>query len=88
MIHGVAQMWVKQMLNGLMEGTLLVLIVWLLLRILPRRNSGTRFAVWFSVLISIMILPFLGNAWKTETTASTQPGAAKAPLIIPALSQF
>ena len=84
MIHGVAKMWVEQMLNGLMEGTLLVVIVWLLLRLLPRRNSGTRFAVWFSVLISIMILPFLGNAWKTGTTASTQPGAAKAPLIIPA----
>ena len=37
MIHDVAQMWAEQMLNGLMEGTLLVVIVWLLLRLLPRR---------------------------------------------------
>jgi len=84
MIHGVAQMWVEQMLKGLIEGTLLVVIVWLLLRILPRRNSGTRFAVWFSVLIAMLILPFLGNVWKTGTTASSQAGTAKAPLILPA----
>src|SRR5947207_3828425 len=83
MIHGAAQMWMERMLYGLIAGTLLAVIAGLLLRVLPRRNSGTRFAVWFSVLISMLILPFLGHAWKTGAAASSQ-AAAKAPLIIPA----
>jgi bla regulator protein blaR1 len=76
-MNDLARISVERMLYSLVEGTALALLVWLLLRLLPRRNSGTRFAVWFSVLISIMLLPFLAHS------SGVAAGPAKALLTIP-----
>ena len=38
-------------------GTLLASVVWFLLRLFPRRNSRTSFAVWFSTLLATALLP-------------------------------
>lgn len=54
----------------LVEGTALAMGVTLLLRLVPRKNSRTRFVVWFSTLIAIAALPLLrgeGNAREIAT---------------------
>ncbi|MGB6870085.1 MAG: M56 family metallopeptidase, partial [Acidobacteriaceae bacterium] len=55
-----AQTAVEHVLNTLPEGLLLAASAWLLLRLLPRQNSGTRFAIWLVALAGVAGLPFLG----------------------------
>src|SRR5579875_3000165 len=50
---------VGHVLNTLPEGLLLALCAWLLVRLLPKQNSGTRFAVWLVALAGVVALPFL-----------------------------
>ena len=75
-MHFVAQMSVERLLNGLAQGTAIALFAWLLLRLIGRRNSGTRFAVWFSALLAIVLAPLV-----------ELPGAA-APMTHPASAAF
>jgi beta-lactamase regulating signal transducer with metallopeptidase domain len=56
-----AQRSVERVVNSLPEGLLIALFAWALLRILRRQNSGTRFAVWFFALLSVVALPFLAG---------------------------
>ncbi|HEX3663093.1 MAG TPA: M56 family metallopeptidase [Acidobacteriaceae bacterium] len=53
------QIAVEHVLNTLPEGLLLAAGAWLLLRLLPRQNSGTRFAIWLVALAGVTGLPFL-----------------------------
>jgi beta-lactamase regulating signal transducer with metallopeptidase domain len=69
--HVLAPAAVERMIYALVEGTLLALTVWLLLRLLPRRNSGTRFIVWFSTLLAIAVLPFLHGLGRTTGLVSS-----------------
>lgn len=76
MLQTLAGISVERMLYSLIEGTVLALGVWLALRLLPRRNAGTRFTIWFSVLLFILLLPFAGHSWKTAAAgAASGPGA-------------
>ena len=52
-----AQMSVERLLNCLGEGMVIAGFAWTLLRLLGRKNSGTRFAVWFSALVAIAVSP-------------------------------
>lgn len=56
----IAQTAVQHVVNTLPEGLLLAAGAWLLLRLLPRQNSGTRFAIWLVALAGVTALPFLG----------------------------
>src|SRR5215471_7946076 len=58
-MHFVAQLSVERLANCLAAGTLIALFAWLLLRMIGRRNSGTRFAVWFCALLTIAVAPFV-----------------------------
>ncbi len=58
-MHFVAQISVERLLNCLAQGTAIALFAWLMLRLMGRRNSGTRFAVWFSALVAIALAPFV-----------------------------
>jgi beta-lactamase regulating signal transducer with metallopeptidase domain len=60
-IQTVAQIWVEHILNALPEGFLIAIFAWVLLRVLRRQNSGTRFAVWFLALLTVAALPVLGG---------------------------
>lgn len=62
------------MLYGLLEGTALALFVWLLLRLLPRQNAGTRFILWFSALLAIFFLPLLGGSARPHMAAASASG--------------
>ncbi len=55
------QLAVERVLNSLPEGLLIALGAWLLLRVMGRQNSGTRFAVWLVALASVVALPLLSG---------------------------
>src|SRR5438309_11460643 len=76
-LHFVAQMSVERLLNGLGEGVLIALFAWMLLRIIGRRNAGTRFAVGFCALGAVVLAPFL------ETTSATGMVHAAAAIVMP-----
>jgi beta-lactamase regulating signal transducer with metallopeptidase domain len=58
-LQALAQVSVERLANAVPEGFLIALFAWLLLRILRKQNSGTRFAVWFLALLTIAALPLL-----------------------------
>ena len=56
-----AQVFTGRLLNTAAEGIVLAFLVWVLLRLIGRQNSGTRFAIWFSALLAIVALPLLAG---------------------------
>jgi beta-lactamase regulating signal transducer with metallopeptidase domain len=50
-------------IDCLLEGTFIALFAGAILRMSPRQNSAARFAVWFSALVAIAVLPLCGAAW-------------------------
>jgi beta-lactamase regulating signal transducer with metallopeptidase domain len=60
-MQGIAQLSVERVLNSLPEGILIAFFAWLLLRLIGRQNSGTRFAVWFTALIAVAGLSCLAG---------------------------
>lgn len=56
------QAFAERALNSIPEGLLIALLAWMLLRVVGRQNSGTRFAVWFAALLAIALLPFVPSA--------------------------
>lgn len=78
-----AQLILEQTLNALPEGLLLVMFAWLLLRVLNRQNSGTRFAVWFLTLLAVVALPFL-NTFQSHGAAALLPHAPLAHITLTA----
>jgi len=59
-LQTIAQIVIGRVLNSLPEGLLIALFAWVMLRLLPRQNSGTRFAVWFIALLAVAALPVAG----------------------------
>jgi hypothetical protein len=62
-LNAIAQASAVQIVNCLVEGTLIAIFAGLMLGVIRRNNSGTRFAVWFSALLAIAALPLLGGSW-------------------------
>jgi hypothetical protein len=60
-LQTVAQIIVGRVLNSLPEGVFIALFAGMMLRLLPRQNSGTRFAVWFVALLAVAALPVAGT---------------------------
>src|SRR5947209_5722692 len=59
-IHAIAELSAARLLNSLAEGLFVAVLAWVLLRVLGRQNSGTRFAIWFSALVIIAAMPLVG----------------------------
>ena len=57
--HGIATGAAQLLIYSTVAGTLLAVAVWLLLRVFPRRDSRTSFAVWFATLLATALLPLL-----------------------------
>ncbi len=60
-LQSLAQVFSERLLNGAAEGIVLAVIVWVLLRLTGRQNSGTRYAIWFLALLAIVALPFVAG---------------------------
>jgi beta-lactamase regulating signal transducer with metallopeptidase domain len=56
-----AQIFADRMLNSVLEGILLAIFGWAVLRVSGRQSSSTRFAVWLSMMVAIAALPFFGG---------------------------
>lgn len=59
-----AQLAAERVLNAIPGGLLIAALAWLLLRVVGRQNSGTRFAVWFCALLAVAGLPFISSVSK------------------------
>jgi beta-lactamase regulating signal transducer with metallopeptidase domain len=60
-MHTIAQIAAQGIVSCLVLGMLIVTIAWLLSRVLPAGNAGLRFAVWFSALGAIALVPVVQN---------------------------
>ncbi len=69
-LNQLARICAGRMLNCMLEGIAIGLFAWILLRVVGRRNSSTRFAVWFSALLAIAMLPVLGSGSSAPATSS------------------
>jgi len=79
-LQALAQISSGRILNCTIEGIGIALFAWILLRAFGRQNSGTQFAVWFSALLAIAMLPLLDNsalhgAKVTKHLEITMPGS-------------
>jgi beta-lactamase regulating signal transducer with metallopeptidase domain len=86
-----AQASIGRILNALPEGILIAVFAWVLLRILRKQNSGTRFAVWFLALLSVAAMPLLGGfgggqkqVWAGMSSAAASWGSMRPAISIPA----
>jgi beta-lactamase regulating signal transducer with metallopeptidase domain len=61
-LNAIAQLLALRFLDSLAQGTLICLLAALLLRLAPRQNASTRFALWFSVLVAIAASPWITGA--------------------------
>jgi len=78
-LNHLARMSAASMLNSMLEGIAIGLFAWILLRVVGRRNSSTRFAVWFSALLAIAALPFLSIAASRSVNAGSVASAITVP---------
>lgn len=69
--HELARISAERMLNGVAGGVVIALFAGVLLRVMGRRNSGTRFAILLGALLSIAALPALNVA---RASAGAVPG--------------
>ena len=78
-LNTLAQGSAERMVDSLVEGCALVAFAWALLRVWPRPNAATRFAVWFSALMATALLP-----WVSGGAANDPAFSAKSLISIPA----
>jgi beta-lactamase regulating signal transducer with metallopeptidase domain len=64
--HLLAETLATRAMQSLAEGALIVLFASIVLRF-SRQSAGTRFAVWFSSLIAIAVLPIFSAAWVSHS---------------------
>jgi beta-lactamase regulating signal transducer with metallopeptidase domain len=77
-LNQLARMSAESLLNCMLEGVAIGLFAWILLRLVGRRNSSTRFAVWFFALVAIAALPVLSVA-----ASSARAGSAGSAITVP-----
>lgn len=62
-LHAVVELVTLRFVDALAEGSLICLLAALFLRLVRRQNAATRFAVWFSALVAVSALPWVGGTW-------------------------
>ncbi len=68
-VQAAAEVLALRSVDSLIEGVVVCLLAWVTLRIVPRQNAASRFAVWFSALIAIALGPVLGALWPSSQIA-------------------
>src|ERR1700676_4914105 len=81
--NAIAQASALQIVDCLIEGTLIAIFAGLVLAAVRQRNSGTRFAVWFSALIAIAILPLVGGSWWLQRAGATAGTVSQPAITLP-----
>lgn len=78
------QIFGNTIVDCLLEGTLVALCAGAILRVSPRQNSDARFAVWFSALVAIAVLPLSGAAWWSRATNISSEALSHPAISLPA----
>ena len=73
LIGAAARPAVEAVLNGLWQGTALTALVWCLLKLIPRTNATTRYAIWVGTLIAVIFLPLFASRAPVTTDGNTAP---------------
>jgi beta-lactamase regulating signal transducer with metallopeptidase domain len=81
--QALAEIFAGRVLNSTAEGIVIALFIWVMLLALRRQNSSTRFAMWFSGLAAIAVLPVIesmgshvvGSAAATSRFTFRLPGS-------------
>lgn len=73
--HLLAENLTTRAVQSLAEGILIVFFAGIVLRS-SRHSADTRFAVWFSSLVAIAVLPIFGGKWLLHSTPYYSPGHA------------
>jgi beta-lactamase regulating signal transducer with metallopeptidase domain len=63
-MESMSRISVEHILNAIPAGFVIAFFAWALLRLLRGQNSGTRFAVWFVALLSVVAFPMLSGFGK------------------------
>lgn len=79
--NGMAQVTSLRIADCLVEGTVIAMFAGVALRFARRVNSGTRFAVWFSALMTIAALPLVSGVWSSHGGAVA--AARRAAIVVP-----
>jgi beta-lactamase regulating signal transducer with metallopeptidase domain len=58
-VHALPSLLAGRMLNGVIEGMVLAVVAWIVLRCIGRPHSSARFSVWFFTLLAVAIVPWL-----------------------------
>ena len=81
-LHTLARLASSAMLDSLLAGVAIAILAWAVTRLFSRQGSGTRFAVWFSALIAIVLLPWVSHFRGDQ--ASAAHGIVRTAVILPA----
>jgi beta-lactamase regulating signal transducer with metallopeptidase domain len=65
-LHAIAQYSALRLLDSLAEGVLVGLFTAVLLRASRRQTAGTKFAILFSALVAIAVLPLTSGVWPSS----------------------
>ena len=86
-LHAIAQTSALQIVNCLIEGTLIAIFAGAVLRAARSQNSSTKFAVWFSALMGIAALPALtrvSGAWWAHAANTPAQTVSRSAITLPA----
>jgi beta-lactamase regulating signal transducer with metallopeptidase domain len=70
-------------IDCLLEGTLIALFAGAILRMSRRQNSAARFAVWFSALVAIAVLPLSGATWLARARNTSAEAVSHPAISVP-----
>lgn len=81
-VHAIAQLTALRAIDSLIEGTVIGVFAAVVLRATRRSNAGVRFAVSFSALLAIAILPFLNGLLPGAMPQIASPSANSAAITV------
>ncbi|HEX6503147.1 MAG TPA: M56 family metallopeptidase [Terriglobales bacterium] len=70
-LDALARIAAERMLNSIVAGLVLTILVWALVRMVPRTNAGTRMAVWLALLVAVPALTLVAMLMPVSSSAST-----------------
>src|ERR1700728_3369610 len=71
------------LLNSLWQGAAIAVLIWLMLKVLPRLSSATRYGIWWIALLAVALLPL-----RTLLPAGTSQAVPRDPIITKPDSQI
>ena len=81
-LQSLAQVFTERMVNGMVQGVVLAAVAWIVLRMVGRESSSTRFAVWFVALLGTVALPLLQSVFLRQPVVPAADGVVERSAIV------